>query len=98
MGRIEFKDQGQYFLTKRQLKSLSGIASDLQHQQIIILGFSDEDGPVDANTFVAQQRTQRVSIALQKFGLSKDMISLEGQASRCISPGINNKRALIFKV
>lgn len=98
MSRIEFKDQGQYFLTQRQLKSLRELASLLQHEQIIILGFSDENGLMNANTFVAQQRAYQISKALQKFGLAKNMISLEGQASRCIQPGINNKRALIFKV
>lgn len=97
LGHVEFKDQGQYFLTRRQLKLLSDLAPSLQHQQIIILGFSDDSGPIDANTVVAQKRAQHLAQALQKFGVSKEMISFEGQASRCLQPGLNNKRALIFK-
>ena len=97
ISQIEFENQGEYFLTNQQFKRLSRLAKHLKRGQIIVLGFTDKSGSETVNQILADQRAGQVSEALQKLGLSKEMISVEGQASQCVYPDINNRRVLIFE-
>lgn len=93
---VSYKNHGQYFLTKSQEQRLKGIAKEYAGRPLLILGFTDGDGDSKTNLNVATQRAKQVSLSLQRHGVRSDLITIEGQASRCLVSGINNRRSIIF--
>lgn len=76
-------DLGRYNITASQMPNVAAVASYLKNHpkaKVIIKGYASQDGPVDVNIRLANQRAESVRSALiNKYGIDPSRIQAEGQ-------------------
>lgn len=74
---------GKYNITASQMPNVAAVASYLKNHpkaKVIIKGYASQDGPVDVNIRLANQRAESVRTTLiNKYGIASDRIQAEGQ-------------------
>jgi len=74
---------GRSNITASQMPNVAAVASYLKnHPQatVVIKGYASQDGPVDVNVRLANQRAESVrSTLIKKYGIAADRIQAEGQ-------------------
>lgn len=74
---------GKYNITASQMPNVAAVASYLKNHpksKVVIKGYASQDGPVDVNIRLANQRAESVrSTLINKYGISADRIQAEGQ-------------------
>lgn len=76
-------DLGRYNITASQMPNVAAVASYLKNHpkaKVIIKGYASQDGPVDVNIRLANQRAESVRTTLiNKYGIDPSRIQAEGQ-------------------
>ena len=76
-------DLGKYNITASQMPNVAAVASYLKNHPnstVIIKGYASQDGPVDVNIRLANQRAESVRTTLiNKYGIPASRIKAEGQ-------------------
>lgn len=76
-------DLGKYNINASQMPNVAAVASYLKNHpkaKVIIKGYASQDGPVDVNIRLANQRAESVRTTLiNKYGIAADRIQAEGQ-------------------
>lgn len=74
---------GRYNITASQMPNVAAVASYLKNHpksKVIIKGYASQDGPLDVNIRLANQRAESVRTTLiNKYGIAADRIQAEGQ-------------------
>lgn len=74
---------GRYNITTSQMPNVAAVASYLKNHpdsKVVIKGYASQDGPVDVNIRLANQRAESVKTTLvNKYGINPDRIQAEGQ-------------------
>lgn len=76
-------DLGKYNITASQMPNVAAVASYLKNHpksKVIIKGYASQDGPLEVNERLANQRAESVrSTLVNKYGIAADRIQAEGQ-------------------
>ncbi|MBD5230790.1 MAG: OmpA family protein [Muribaculaceae bacterium] len=76
-------DLGRYNITASQMPNVAAVASYLKNHPkatVVIKGYASQDGPVDVNIRLANQRAESVKTTLiNKYGIPASRIQAEGQ-------------------
>lgn len=76
-------DLGKYNINASQMPNVAAVASYLKNHpqaKVVIKGYASQDGPVDVNVRLANQRAESVRTTLiNKYGIAADRIQAEGQ-------------------
>lgn len=74
---------GRYNITASQMPNVAAVASYLKNHpkaKVVIKGYASQDGPVDVNIRLANQRAESVrNTLINKYGIKADRIQAEGQ-------------------
>lgn len=74
---------GRYNITASQMPNVAAVASYLKNHpnaKVVIKGYASQDGPVDVNIRLANQRAESVKDTLiKKYGIAASRIQAEGQ-------------------
>lgn len=74
---------GKYNITASQMPNVAAVASYLKNHpqsKVVIKGYASQDGPVDVNIRLANQRAESVrNTLINKYGIKADRIQAEGQ-------------------
>lgn len=74
---------GRYNITPSQMPNVAAVASYLKNHPtatVVIKGYASQDGPVDVNIRLANQRAESVrNTLINKYGIKADRIKAEGQ-------------------
>lgn len=74
---------GKYNITASQMPNVAAVASYLKNHpksKVIIKGYASQDGPLEVNVRLANQRAESVRNTLvNKYGIAADRIQAEGQ-------------------
>jgi len=74
---------GKYNITTSQMPNVAAVASYLKNHpkaKVVVKGYASQDGPVDVNIRLANQRAESVrNTLIKKYGIAADRIQAEGQ-------------------
>ena len=88
-------------LSKAALADLGHMAARVQERRylggrVILVGYADRKRGVEENSELAQERAQRVAIALEKKGVALERIVIDARAIRFTKPQAGERRVDIF--
>ncbi len=74
---------GKYNVTADQMPNVAAVASYMKNQPkstVVIKGYASQDGPLEVNQRLANQRAESVkNLLINKYGISADRIKAEGE-------------------